>query len=239
MLIKRKSWWAVRGSILLSALLLLTACQGEKREITTQHSSAVVTADRTKAEGMADAALGRSTGWERKAVTSEARVEVPEAEASTIVEAEEPVEEVVAEEPVYVEEVPAEPVYEAAVEESITPAEPAVEEPEPAPVEPVYTYAPTYEEVVLPYPTEYIGNPLMDNDQVALRQVGVDGKEVYTWLHAYKDGVWESKHITKTSRFEPVPEIIEVGTNIVVVPEHSSYEQELAKMKELYPGAFQ
>lgn len=216
----------------------MAGCEGQA-EITQNHSSAMVSSTELAERGVQpdrqpQSRLIQAEAWVGEVAVASYKEESAPLEDETAPAGEEQavIEEVpLEEEPVSIEEVVEKPSYEA---EDV---EPAVEEP--TPVEPVYTYAPTYEEVVLPYPTQYIGNPQMDNDQVALRQVGVNGKEVYTWLHVYKDGVWESKHITKTSRTEPVPEIIDVGTNIVVIPEHSSYEQELAKMKELYPGIFQ
>lgn len=163
------------------------------------------------------------------AVASKGEAVVDEADADV----EQPVVE---SEPAYEEPVYEEPLYEEPVEEELVYEEPVYEEPEP---EPVYTYETTYEEVVIPKEVQYIGNPQKDNDQMAMQQIGQDGKKIHTWLHTYEDGVLIDSHITKTAQVDPVPDIMEIGTNIVVIPEHSSYEQELAKMKEFFPGAFE
>lgn len=225
----------------MGVMAVLSGCQEEQREITANHSSAMVfsqkATERSDQGREATRQLGYSVGWDKAIAVAVERTEesveiaaveevvIPEPENTPPLSEEEPVWE----EPAAAIEMPVEPVEEPpVVEESLVPAEP------------VYEYKTTYEEIVLSAPLEYVGNPDRDNDAMPLTlQEGAAGKEVHTWLHTYQDGTLIDSHITKTSRVEPIPTIVDVPTNIVVVPEHSSYEEELAKMKAQYPGAFE
>ena len=168
-----------------------------------------------------------SLGEANEDVVGEEPVEEPMEEATleeeTVVQEVENMDPIAEEEPVYQEE----PVYEEPVHEEVEPEEP------------VYTYEVTYEEFVIPIPTQYVGDSQRDNDSMPIiLQNGQAGKGTHTWMHTYEDGVLIDSHITKTSQVDPIPEKISIGINIVVIPEGSSYEQELTKMKQLFPGAF-
>ena len=226
----------------IAIICLLAACQKETAETPliesrSSESSVAMVESSSKESQQKDFPIlkGRksdqvlsaaSLGEANEDVVGEEPVEEPMEEATleeeTVVQEVENMDPIAEEEPVYQEE----PVYE----------EPVYEEVEP---EPVYTYEVTYEESVIPISTQYVGDSQRDNDSMPITlQNGQVGEVVHTWMHTYEDGILIDSHITKTSQVDPIPEKVSIGINIVVIPEGSSYEQEVAKMKQLFPGAF-
>lgn len=212
----------------VATLSLLAACQQESNEPALE-KSVVGTESTTKESSLKEKSwLSGEINFKTASAT-----ELEKKEKKTVVE-EIPVEESIVEEQPIIEWEPESKELE--IVESIV-EEPVYEEPVP---DPIYTYEVTSEEIMVPIPTQYVGDPQRDNDHMPfVQQYGQEGKIINTWLHTYEDGVLIDSSITKTSQVDPIPEIVIVGTNIVVIPESSSYEQELAKMKELFPGAFE
>ena len=240
----------VKGFGLSSALFLLAACQDVNAEMLvdgfseTVQSSAVVEAEpiTQKSVPLRDEIVRTADPLNFPELSEEVEetIEIVSEDKEPVVPTTEPttpVEEEIAEEtvPETIEETPAVDV----IDEVAVPVE---EEKEPVfeKKEPVYTYDTTTETTIIPFETLYVLNDEMDNDQFNVLQDGKDGEMIDTWLHAYKDGVWESKHVTKTAVYDPQPKIIMVGTNIVYVPKDSTLEEEKARIEALplVPGAY-
>lgn len=261
-----KLFQLIKGIGLSSILFLLTACQ----DVTAQTSQeelfrSVHSSVEKLPEQEVDSDFTLRFDVERKAVNrpvtkeTETTVDVQEPVPSSDEQVEEFVpdkkEQPKKEETLQTPEVPVSNETKP-VEESALPTEEAIPEKEAADekaenpadviqedkkvVEPVYTYEPSYETEEIPFETLYVLSDEMDNTQSVTLKQGKNGEITQTWLHAFKDGKWESKHVTKTAILDPEPEIIMVGTNIVDIPKGSTLEEEKARIEALplIPGEF-
>lgn len=222
-------------SVLLGIVFLLASCRQVALEVPQKQASKLVSnEDKENLPNLSSSAASLSNEKRPVSLVIEERgksariVEIPET-IEVAIEIEETVE--ITEEPIYEESVENDVVYEESVIEEFTPelVDEVVEEVN----EPVYTYESTYETIVVPYDTLYILNDQMDNDQGYPVQFGQDGEIIHTWLNVYEDGILIDSHITKTSQSDAVPEIMMVGSNIVVVPAGSTLEAEKAKIDAL------
>ncbi|MDE1549188.1 G5 domain-containing protein [Jeotgalibaca caeni] len=220
--------------VLFSAVVFLPACQNVSAE-TSQLSALTLPSLENDSNGSIPVRFEILRKVEETPVSDEP---LSEESNPTVEESEEKVVEAPVETPVeekeskeqkkeVVEKEPAESAEKESKEETEV-----VEESTP-PVEPVYTHELTYEKIEIPFETLYVLNEQMNNDEFEILQPGKPGETVETWLHTYKDEVWESKHITDIKVTDPVPEIRMVGTNIVNIPEGSTFEEEQERIESL------